>query len=877
MHRAIRPLPIVIGHALLLLQLLVTGLSFASPGDLPMWRPGDMDPTIPFSDRRPVAIVGASPQDARAIIDEGIDVESVRQDGSGVTVLANVNRATEQELRSRGLSVHLLRNLALEAAREIPPGSKDDRAWPTWDQFQAEMQATAAAHPQICRLVSAGQSVQGRNIWFMHITDNPDVDENEPEFRYTSTVHGDEVTGMEMCRRLIHLLTDSYGIDPTLTSYVDGIDIWINPIHNPDGFVAISRYNAHGVDINRDFPDPVTDPVDDPAGREPETQALMYLGYAHRFILSANYHGGALVVNYPWDCKPEYTPDDVMIRNFSLGYSSRNPPMYNNPEFPQGVVIGWEWYIVHGGIQDWCYNWRSDIDVTIEVSNTKRPSYDLMDQFWTENRDAMLYYMSRVLIGVRGVVRDAVTQAPLDATVDVVQIGKSIRTDPDLGDYHRMLEPGTYTLSVQATGYLPQTVPGVIVTDGPATVRNIDMQPLPSYELSGVVTDASSGSPLGATIEVYRTGTQELVTETQTDPIDGSYALTAVTAVYDVRASAAGHVPETRQVNLNQNRVENFALDSSADRILLIQDGTQTRMATDLTALGYTVMVETAAVTNPGSWGDYRLLVWSAGSNADPIANAVMRTALESHVANGHGLLIEGGQIGYDVFRTPGYPSFGQNVLHASAWDANSAGDLPLVATGHALATTPHVLPTLMDLGYLGSGDQDAVRPRPEATLVYGTQSYPSDAGILAYDDDPTDPTRGQVVYLAFYYNKLTDTASAAALLDNCVHFLDRTNPASVGDARAAASLALAVHPNPARSTLRFAIANATTPGVLAIFDAAGRRVWQRSVPSTPDGRADLEWSGQDVAGREATPGVYFARISCGPLSCSKPVIWLGR
>jgi len=56
-----------------------------------------------------------------------------------------------------------------------------------------------------------------------------------------------------------------------------------------------------------------------------------------------------------------------------------------------------------------------------------------MDQFWLENRDAMLYYMSRVLIGVRGTVRDAVTQAPLDATVDVVEIGKSIRTDPTSG------------------------------------------------------------------------------------------------------------------------------------------------------------------------------------------------------------------------------------------------------------------------------------------------------------------------------------------------------------------------------------------------------------------------------------------------------------
>ncbi len=43
----------------------------------------------------------------------------------------------------------------------------------------------------------------------------------------------------------------------------------------------------------------------------------MYWGYDHRFVMGANYHGGAAVVNYPWDAiadpdNPEYAPDDAL-------------------------------------------------------------------------------------------------------------------------------------------------------------------------------------------------------------------------------------------------------------------------------------------------------------------------------------------------------------------------------------------------------------------------------------------------------------------------------------------------------------------------------------------------------------------------------------
>ena len=115
----------------------------------------------------------------------------------------------------------------------------------------------------------------------------------EPEFRYISTMHGDEWLGNEMCLYLIDHLTDNYGSDPDITEMVDEIDIWIMPLMNPDGYVSGSRYNANFVDLNRNFPDPYTSPDNTTDGREPETAVIMNWSFASSFSLSANFHAGA--------------------------------------------------------------------------------------------------------------------------------------------------------------------------------------------------------------------------------------------------------------------------------------------------------------------------------------------------------------------------------------------------------------------------------------------------------------------------------------------------------------------------------------------------------------------------------------------------------
>jgi carboxypeptidase D len=215
----------------------LTAAGAKAPQGVALWSPGDPDPTYPFSDRYPVVVVTATEEEARAAAESGIDVESVGlRDGQWV-VQANVNDSEHSALAGEGHEVYRLRNLALEMHRSLPEGDRDWTNWPTFTEFEAELQSIAADHPNICRLISIGQSVQGRDLWFLKISDNPDTEEFEPEFKYSSTMHGDEVVGMDLCVRLANLLTDEYGSDPTITSYVNGIEIWICPLHNPDGYV----------------------------------------------------------------------------------------------------------------------------------------------------------------------------------------------------------------------------------------------------------------------------------------------------------------------------------------------------------------------------------------------------------------------------------------------------------------------------------------------------------------------------------------------------------------------------------------------------------------------------------------------------------------
>ena len=106
------------------------------------------------------------------------------------------------ELPDPGLEEFLARQQQKDGPLAPQATYHDYAAW------TAQLQQVATDHPAIARRLSAGQSVQGRELWWMKISDNPDVEEDEPAFKFVANMHGDEKVGPENVLRLIDWLTD---------------------------------------------------------------------------------------------------------------------------------------------------------------------------------------------------------------------------------------------------------------------------------------------------------------------------------------------------------------------------------------------------------------------------------------------------------------------------------------------------------------------------------------------------------------------------------------------------------------------------------------------------------------------------------------------
>lgn len=359
--------------------------------------------------------------------------------------------------------------------------------YPTYSVYQQMMQDFADDYPDICRLESIGTSQNGRDISVLKITDNPDVDENEPEFFYTGTMHGDELAGFVLLLRLADHLLSNYGSDTQVDDLVNNVEIWINPNANPDGTynggnntVSSSvRYLANGVDANRNFPDPFEDHPDGNAWAQ-ETIDMMNFADNHQIVISANMHGGAEVVNYPWDAWRSVDnvwpyidpplgvnrlhPDDDWWQLVSWEYAnSANyfSGVYNDITGSyEEVVFGADWYPAAGSRQDYMTYHKNGREFTLELSDSKQLDSNLLPTYWNYNDEALLLYMEQVLYGIHGVITDSVTGDPIEAKVEIVGHDDDIsfvNSTLPVGDYHRPIYAGTYDVTYSKTGYDSQT------------------------------------------------------------------------------------------------------------------------------------------------------------------------------------------------------------------------------------------------------------------------------------------------------------------------------------------------------------------------------------------------------------------------------------
>lgn len=367
--------------------------------------------------------------------------------------------------------------------------------YPTYQAYLDMMSQFAIDYPALCRIDTIGYSVQGRLLLAAVISDNVHTDEDEPEFFYTSTMHGDEVTGYVLMLRLIDYLLSNYGTVSDVTNLVNNAEIYINPNANPDGTYyggnstvsGARRNNYNNYDLNRNYPDPTGNLYPD-GPRQIETQYFMDWAQERDFVMSANFHGGAELLNYPWDYTTTNHPDkqwwiDVCIE-YAQSAQANSPAGYfddNNPgsDFP-GVIEGATWYAVNGSRQDYMQYYANCREVTNEISATKMPAASSLPGFWDYNYQALILYMKQVLHGFRGIVTDGCTNDPLKAKIELIghdALNSHVFSSLPVGNFHRPVKAGTYTIKASVPGYADQQYSNVSITDYNTVIRNFTLMP----------------------------------------------------------------------------------------------------------------------------------------------------------------------------------------------------------------------------------------------------------------------------------------------------------------------------------------------------------------------------------------------------------------
>lgn len=183
-----------------------------------------------------------------------------------------------------------------ELTRKNVPKDESCCSDDTWNVHHNYNQMTELLHqyetmfPEIYSLSSIGQSVVGRELWTVKISDNVELmEDGEPQVEYIGNMHGNEVVGRELLLRYIYYLCTEYTLgNPEIVNLINTTQIYIMPSMNPDGYENVNRANQNNVDLNRDFPDRI-DGLHH--SLQPETAAVIAHSLNNHFIISANLHG----------------------------------------------------------------------------------------------------------------------------------------------------------------------------------------------------------------------------------------------------------------------------------------------------------------------------------------------------------------------------------------------------------------------------------------------------------------------------------------------------------------------------------------------------------------------------------------------------------
>jgi hypothetical protein len=310
------------------------------------------------------------------------------------------------------------------ASPDFPTGYK---AFHTYDEMVADVDAVAAAHPDIVRVFSIGKSYQGRELWAVKVSDHVDVDENEPEVLFDSNIHAREHITAEMNLYILHLLADNYGRVQRVTQLVNTREIYLVMMLNPDGVMYdIAGGHFHnwrknrqpnpgssyvGTDLNRNFGwswgccggssgNPRSIEYRGPtAWSSPEDTAYRnfirsrVVDGKQQITVAVSWHSYGQVILWPYGYTMVNVPSTMLLDDHSTFVALAKGAAALNGYHPKQAS---DLYITDGTAHDWSYHQQGIFHFTFEMgpgyhAGTFYPTADQIGALTSVNRDAVLY------------------------------------------------------------------------------------------------------------------------------------------------------------------------------------------------------------------------------------------------------------------------------------------------------------------------------------------------------------------------------------------------------------------------------------------------------------------------------------------------------
>jgi hypothetical protein len=250
----------------------------------------------------------------------------------------------------------------------------------TWNEMKQILDSMVLLYPNLITVKQplSPQSIEGRDIYFVKISDNPNINEAEPELLYSSLHHAREAASLSQLIFYMWYLLENYATNADIKATVDNTELFFVPCVNPDGYVYNQTTNPNGggmwrknrrnngtdfgVDLNRNYgynwgfdnagssPTSSSDTYRGPSAfSEPETQAMRNFCNTRQFVTALNAHTYSNLLIYPWGYLPSiYTSDSATFVNWGILLTEDSRFLYGTAD--QTVN-----YVVNGSSDDWMY------------------------------------------------------------------------------------------------------------------------------------------------------------------------------------------------------------------------------------------------------------------------------------------------------------------------------------------------------------------------------------------------------------------------------------------------------------------------------------------------------------------------------------------